>query len=73
MNLEDTYLFPRTAFYAQQKAAPGYPEPEKVLTLDPKIARTHTTFYDKQNGHSTSVAQRSKYDVGPTHWDPWVK
>ena len=23
----------------------GYPAPEKVLTLDPKIARTHTTFY----------------------------
>ena len=25
-----------------------YPEPEKVHTLDPKIARTHTTFYDKK-------------------------
>jgi len=23
----------------------GYPAPEKVLTMDPKIARTHTTFY----------------------------
>ena len=23
----------------------GYPQPEKVLVLDPKIARTHTTFY----------------------------
>jgi hypothetical protein len=25
----------------------GYPAPEKVLTLDPKIARTHTTFYSQ--------------------------
>ena len=25
-----------------------YPEPEKVHTLDPKIARVHTTFYDKK-------------------------
>ena len=23
----------------------GYDAPEKVLTLDPKIGRTHTTFY----------------------------
>lgn len=23
----------------------GYPDPEKVLVLDPKIARTHTSFY----------------------------
>ena len=23
----------------------GYPAPEKVHVLDPKIARTHTTFY----------------------------
>jgi len=23
----------------------GYPQPEKVLVLDPKIARTHTSFY----------------------------
>jgi len=22
----------------------GYPQPEKVLVLDPKIARTHSTF-----------------------------
>lgn len=26
----------------------GYPDPEKVLVLDPKIARTHTTFYSQQ-------------------------
>lgn len=26
----------------------GYPQPEKVLVLDPKIARTHTTFYSQQ-------------------------
>ena len=25
-----------------------YPAPEKVHTLDPKIAKAHTTFYDKQ-------------------------
>ena len=31
----------RTTFYAQTQ------EPEKVDALDPKIARTHTTFYDK--------------------------
>ena len=28
----------------------GYGAPEKVSTLDPKIAHTHTTFYDKVNG-----------------------
>ena len=28
--------------------ASKYPAPEKVLTLDPKIAKAHTTFYDKQ-------------------------
>ena len=28
----------------------GYPAPEKVLTLDPKIARTHTTFYAQADG-----------------------
>ena len=44
-------------------AAPGYPEPEKVSVLDPKIARTHTTFYP----------QAKKQDLGATHWDPWVK
>jgi hypothetical protein len=25
-----------------------YPAPEKVHTLDPKIAKAHTTFYGKQ-------------------------
>ena len=25
-----------------------YPAPEKVQTLDPKIAKAHTTFYGKQ-------------------------
>ena len=29
--------------------ASKYPAPEKVQTLDPKIAKAHTTFYDKQN------------------------
>jgi energy-coupling factor transporter ATP-binding protein EcfA2 len=34
---------------AEPKAtATTYPEPEKVHTLDPKIAKAHTTFY---NGH----------------------
>merc|ERR1711865_893307 len=28
----------------------GYPQPEKVLVLDPKIARTHTTFYAQVEG-----------------------
>jgi len=28
--------------------ASKYPAPEKVHTLDPKIAKAHTTFYDKQ-------------------------
>ena len=27
--------------------ASKYPAPEKVQTLDPKIAKAHTTFYDK--------------------------
>ena len=31
-----------------QAAPAGYPEPEKVHTLDPKIARTHTTFYGQR-------------------------
>jgi len=26
----------------------GYPAPDKVHTLDPKIAKAHTTFYNKQ-------------------------
>merc|ERR1712127_950692 len=26
----------------------GYSEPDKVHTLDPKIAKAHTTFYNKQ-------------------------
>ena len=43
----------------------GYPEPEKVHILDPKIARTHTTFYNQNKAQSK--------DLGSTHYDPWVK
>ena len=48
-NGPDVFAYPnqRTTFYAQGN---GLAEPEGVHTLDPKIARTHTTFYDKQNG-----------------------
>lgn len=31
----------------EKKAAPT-PEPEKVQTLDPKIAKAHTTFYNNK-------------------------
>merc|ERR1712195_404778 len=33
---------------APKASTVGYPAPEKVLTLDPKIARTHTTFYGQR-------------------------
>ena len=33
---------------ATASAGAKYPAPEKVHTLDPKIAKAHTTFYDKQ-------------------------
>ena len=33
---------------AKEASNGGYPAPEKVLTLDPKIARTHTTFYGQK-------------------------
>ena len=52
-----------------QAAPAGYPEPEKVHTLDPKIARTHTTFYS-QNRQNNLTNQK---DLGTTHYDPWVK
>lgn len=29
--------------------ASQYPEPEKVHTLDPKIAKAHTTFYNSKS------------------------
>jgi hypothetical protein len=32
---------------ASKKAA-AYAEPEKVQTLDPKIAKAHTTFYNNK-------------------------
>ena len=32
---------------AAETTKDGYPAPEKVSTLDPKICKTHTTFYGK--------------------------
>jgi len=37
----DNYKFTKAIKYNTE----GFPKPEKVLTPDPKIARTHTTFY----------------------------
>jgi hypothetical protein len=71
---EFAYPNQRTTFYAQGPLA----EPEGVHTLDPKIARTHTTFYDKQNGlwrgqELTDKTQKNKIDpISPTNYDPWV-
>jgi hypothetical protein len=35
-----------TAGVTAKTSAANYPEPEKVHTLDPKIAKAHTTFYN---------------------------
>ena len=32
----------------EAKETKKVPEPEKVQTLDPKIAKAHTTFYDNK-------------------------
>jgi len=46
----------------------GYPQPEKVLVLDPKIARTHTSFYAQAEPEKTGANQaatkivREKFD-----------
>ena len=49
---------------------------ERVSILEPVIARTHTTFYDKQNGlwRHNKLAQRSRKQdpINPTNYDPWV-
>ena len=47
-------------------------EPEKVEVLDPKIAKTHTTFYDKKNGVWRNQQLSSVDPIGPTNYDPWV-
>lgn len=44
------------------QGAPGYPEPEKVHTLDPKIARTHTTFY-ADAGADRALVQVAKDEI----------
>ena len=50
---ENVQLYAEPAAAAAPAAATAaktvYPEPEKVHTLDPKIAKAHTTFYDKQS------------------------
>ena len=54
----------------KKKAPEGLAEPEKVHTLDPKIAREHTTFYDKKNGMwRQSMAEDP---VGRRNRNPWV-
>lgn len=41
-----------TAGVTAKTSAANYPEPEKVHTLDPKIAKAHTTFYNNQKAQS---------------------
>lgn len=66
-----TYYAKKSPEEAFVNISEDYGEPEKVETLDPKIARTHTTFYDKQNG--VWRQQLAKVDpIGPTNYDPWV-
>ena len=69
---EFAYPNQRTTFYAQQQGPLA--EPEKVHTLDPKIARTHTTFYDKQNRlwRGQEMSQQKIDPVNPVNYDPWV-
>jgi len=43
-----TAAFGEPALNATAATLLMYPEPEKVDTLDPKIARVHTTFYNKK-------------------------
>jgi len=49
-----SYPHIRTAFYVQTEEAPAKfnanQGPEKVHVLETKHAKTHTTYYDKQNG-----------------------
>jgi len=52
---------------------------ERVSILEPVIARTHTTFYDKKNGgvwrHEPThlaQAQRKVDPINPAGYDPWV-
>lgn len=68
-NGERAFPNQRTAFYAQKG---DLEEPEKVHTLDPKIAREHTTFYDKKNGlwRENNLVQVSP--IGKANYDPWV-
>lgn len=53
---------------------------ERVSILEPVIAKTHTTFYDKNNGvwrHEPMImaekVKKSKLDpISPVDYDPWV-
>ena len=49
-------------------------EPEKVHTLDPKIAKEHTTFYDKRNQvwRTEPQVMGQVYPIYPGKIDPWV-
>ena len=38
----------------------GYPQPEKVLVLDPKIARTHSTFYAQNLAQAEPAKEEEK-------------
>jgi len=41
---------------APAKKAEKIPEPEKVQTLDPKIAKAHTTFYNNRKSALMSIS-----------------
>jgi len=41
----------------------GYPQPEKVLVLDPKIARTHTSFYAQAEPEKKGANQAATAEV----------
>jgi hypothetical protein len=43
-----------------------------VSILDPKIARAHTTFYDKRNGVWREAFAQKNDVLGKDNRDPWV-
>jgi hypothetical protein len=71
MDAEPEAKAPATANATASAGTPAakYPAPEKVHTLDPKIAKAHTTFYNK-NGKKG--ANDNTYPVNDEHMSGYV-
>jgi len=73
-----SYPHVRTAFYVQTEEAPAKfnanQGPEKVHVLETKHAKTHTTYYDKQNGLWRMGAELAQFEdtINNSHIDPAV-